>query len=174
MYTGSPVSPGFAPDYGLYNQVNSFMTGQAAMPFQRNLPGYSGLIGQRSLNVGGLLRGEVPADVQYLLQQGAERGVAMGSPGSPNANAAWLRALGLTSLGLKQEGNKQLGEAIGQTPVPQIANPIDLYLAQMKAQMELQAAQAGRGGGSGRNWWERAGGLSSPGFRFTGPSGGLL
>lgn len=133
--------------------LNRFMSRQATLPYQMNLPGYQGLIGQRSSNIGGLLRGQVPTDVQQTIAQaGAERGVATGSPGSPNANAAWLRALGLTSLGLQQQGAQQLGAAIEQTPVPEIWNPIELYLSQLKSREELEAARYGEGRSMTPGW----------------------
>ena len=81
-------------NYGMANQANTFMQQQARLPYQFNLPNYGGMLGQRSKNIGGLLKGEVPTDVlQQIQQSGAERGVATGMPGSPNANASWLRAL---------------------------------------------------------------------------------
>lgn len=133
--------------YGTGEFLNRFMSRQAQLPYQANLPGYQSLVGQRSSNIGGLLQGQVPTDVlQQIQQRGAERGVATGSPGSPNANAAWLRALGLTSLGLQQQGSQQLGQAIEQTPVPEIWNPIELYMSQLKSREELEAARIGEKG----------------------------
>jgi hypothetical protein len=153
------------PQFGLAGQANRFMSQQAALPYNMNLPGYGSMVGQRSQNIGGLLRGQVPQDVQRnLLQAGAERGVGMGSPGSPNANAAWLRSLGLTSLGLQESGGKQLGEAIQQTPVPELWNPMELYMNQLKSQEELEAAKAGRGGRGGGGWGGGGGVSSMPGF----------
>lgn len=69
------------------------------------------------------LAGQVPEDVKRNLIQGAaERGVATGMPGAPITNAQYLRGLGLTSLGLQQQGltnlsplyQQQVSEA-GQT-----------------------------------------------------------
>lgn len=144
--------------FGLANQANQFMTQQAQLPFLRGLPGYASMLGQRSANTGSLLRGEVPQDVlEQLQQRGAERGVAMGSPGSPNANASWLRALGITSLGLQQQGSQQLSQGIADVPVPALWNPLELYTAQLKAQQELQQANAGAGGGGVSPWMANAG-----------------
>lgn len=57
------------------------------------------------------LTGRLPADVlANIYQQGAERGVSTGMPGGPNANAATMRALGLTSYGIQSEGLKDLAE----------------------------------------------------------------
>ena len=133
-------------NYGLANQANQFQTQQARMPFQMNLPGYQSNVGQRALNTRSYLQGQVPQDVtDQIIQRGGERGVAMGSPGSPNANAAWLRALGLTSLGLQQQGSQQFSQEIQDTPYPQLWNPLELYLGDRKAQQELEAAKGPRG-----------------------------
>lgn len=138
---------------GIAGPINRFMTDQARMPFEANLPDYGSMVAQRSTNTGSLLRGEVPADVtRQIMQAGAERGIATGSPGSPNANAAWLQALGLTSLGLQQQGSQNLSQSIADTPVPQLFNPASLFVPQTLAAQELAAAQAGlsSGGGSAR------------------------
>lgn len=167
-------APPAGPDYGLASTANQFMTGQAVAPYRANLPGYDALVAQRSQNVGGLLRGEVPLDVRTQIQQSAaERGVAMGSPGSANANSAWLRALGLTSLGLQQEGSQQLGQAIEQTPVPEIWNPLSLYVPERLAAQELAAAQQGSGGGGSMSTpftWRDPSRRSS--YKFTTSGGG--
>lgn len=134
------------PQFGLAGQTNSFMSGQAALPYRMNLPGYGANLQQATQNTGNLLRGQVPLDVlQQIQTAGAERGVATGSAGSPNANAAWLRALGLTSLGLQQQGQQNFSQQIADTPVPEIWNPMSLYVPQVLAQQELDAAIAGTG-----------------------------
>jgi len=85
-----------------------------------NLPNYQQMTAQSSGNIGANLRGEVSPDVLNLLgQRAAERGIATGSPGSPNSNAAYMRALGLTSMGLQQLGEGQLTSAIQRTPIQQ-------------------------------------------------------
>jgi len=118
------------------------MQQQARLPYQFNLPNYGAMTGQRSKNTLGLLSGQVPTDVlQQIQQRGAERGVATGMPGGPNANAAWLRALGLTSLGLQQQGSQQLSQSIQDTPVAPVFNPLSQFIPQENAYAELQAAK---------------------------------
>ena len=58
----------------------------AALPFEINLPGYNSMFDTASANTGQELQGQVPQDVQALLQeQSAERGVSTGQgAGSPN------------------------------------------------------------------------------------------
>lgn len=140
------------PQFGLAGQANRFMAGQAALPYQMNLPGYQAMIGGESGNILDMIGGEVPDDViNQILQGAAERGIMTGSPGSPNANAAYLKALGLTSLGLQKEGAERLTQAVARTPVPEIWNPMSLYVPQVLGGMELAAARSGMriGGGGG-------------------------
>lgn len=157
------------PEYGLANQANQFMSGQANLALSRGLPQYGGLARQSSANTMNLLRGVVPEDVtQQIQQRGAERGVAMGSPGSPNANAAWLRALGLTSLGLQQQGEKNLTGAVARTPIPELWNPLSLYVPERTARNELMAAALKPNQLPGV-WNSPASSFQS--WRWTGPTG---
>lgn len=122
----------------LAGQVNTFSNAQAVAPYTANLPGYAGMLAQASGNTGNLLQGQVPTDVwQQMAQGAAERGVGMGSPGSPNANAAMLRALGLTSLGLQQQGLGNFQTLMGLTPVGQQFNPASMFVSPE----QMQAAQ---------------------------------
>ncbi len=127
--------------YGLAGNLNQFNAAQAASQYAANLPDYSSMLSQSSRNIGSMLRGELPADVVSQIMQGAaERGVATGqSSPSPNTNAAMLRALGLTSLGLQQTGEGQLTAAIGRTPTAQLYNPASAFVSPE----EWQQAQMG-------------------------------
>jgi hypothetical protein len=64
------------------------------------------------------------------------------APGQ-NANAAWLRALGLTSVGLQNQGMQGLHQLVADTPVPQLFNPASLFVPEHLANLELGAAGAG-------------------------------
>jgi hypothetical protein len=115
--------------------------GLGSQPYQQNLPNYQALLGQASGNALSNLQGNLPADVVRNIQQaGAERGVSTGSPSSPNANAAYLRALGLTSLGLQQTGQQQFGQLVGLTPTGPQFNPASLLVSPEQYQ-QAQAAQ---------------------------------
>lgn len=156
-------SPGSVPYADLAAMVNQFMTQQAVAPYIANLPGYTGLTQQRSANIGSQLAGQVsPSTTNLLAQRGAERGISVGA-GGPNAAASWLAALGLTSEGLQQQGQANLSQAIADTPVPEIWNPMSLYVPERLAQQELAAARTGGGGrvtfGSG---YGGGGGMFSP------------
>jgi hypothetical protein len=140
-------------------------TGQSAALGAR-IPGGTALEEQSSANIRSELGGELPADVlANLRQQAAERGVAIGSPASPNSNAAYLRAIGLTSLDLQNQGQQHLTAAEGRNPAAPIFDPTSqlitpyqagtLDLEQQRLQQELRlsqqrlAQQAAFGGGRG-------------------------
>lgn len=97
--------------------VNKFNLDELTKQYAAGIPNYRAMLASSSQNILDALQGKVPSDVlSQMIQSGAERGVAMGSPGSPNANAAYLRALGLTSLGLQKQGEEELTAAMGRTP----------------------------------------------------------
>lgn len=122
---GSPS--GYEPAYGGIPNLPPYATDTTKMVgtdiqanLLKNLPNYMGMVGADVGNITSNLAGQLPSDVIGLMQQqAAERGIATGTPGSPNTNAAYLRALGLTSLQLQQLGHSQLTEAMQRTPVQQ-------------------------------------------------------
>jgi hypothetical protein len=96
----------------------------AAIPYEMNLPGYDANLNQAATNTAQELSGQLPQDVQNQIQEAAaERGIATGQgAGSPNANAALLQDLGLTSLQEQQMGQQNLSQLIGETPTGQTYN----------------------------------------------------
>jgi hypothetical protein len=126
--------------YGLAQPTNQFNIGQSQQPLIQGLPNYQQMVSQSSQNIGSQLKGQVAPDViSELLQGAAERGIMTGSPGSPNSNAAYLRALGLTSAGLQQQGEANLTGAIGRTPQAPLFNPASMFVSPDQQQ---QAASA--------------------------------
>ena len=99
--------------------------------------GANPLIGKQRGVASEYLSGQVPDDVvNQILQRAAERGIATGSPGSPNANAAYLRALGLTSLDLTGKGfdmASNLGRDVYSMESPFFVKPEDMQAAQLAA-----------------------------------------
>lgn len=126
--------------YNLAGSANAFNTQQEKNILASMIPNYAALSGSQSGLIGEELKGQVPQDViSEILQGAAERGIATGTSGSPNANAAYLRALGLTSLGLQQQGVSNLATFIGETPMPQPFNIQSMMVspeAMQQAQME--------------------------------------
>lgn len=134
--------PNLAGLYGLAGSVNQFSQQQAPLGLQTNLPGYQQMTQQSSQNIGQQLQGQVPSDViNEILQGAAERGIMTGSPGSANANAAYLRALGLTSIGQQQAGEQNLTQAIGRTPQAQNLQ-LPPFLVTPEQQQQAAAANA--------------------------------
>jgi hypothetical protein len=85
------------------------------------------------------LAGEVSPDVMSnIYQTAAERGVSGSGVGSPNSNAAMLRALGLTSMGQQEKGLSSLNSAIGTVPA---LNPLGLS-GQALSAYQTQLSQA--------------------------------
>lgn len=126
------------------NSINQFMTSQALQPYAANLPGYANMVGQRSENTASMLKGELPQDViNQIAQQSAERGIGGGQAGGPNANAAYLRSLGLNSLDMMGQGSQQLTQSIADTPVPELWNPASLWVPSVLGQQEQTAAETG-------------------------------
>jgi hypothetical protein len=131
-----------APQWGLAHQANQFMSQQAQLPYMMNLPLYGSMNLQSSRNILDRLKGVVPQDVVNQVQQrAAERGIATGMGPGANTNSAFLRALGLTSLGLQQGAEQEFTGAAARTPVPEIWNPLAMYVPERKAYSELQATQ---------------------------------
>lgn len=132
-----------APYQDLATRTNTFMSGQALAPFLQNLPNYANMVGKRTENITSNLAGQLPQDVINQIGIGAaERGIAGGMTGGPNSNSAYLRALGLNSLQLQNQGSQDLSAAIRDTPTPEIWNPMSLYVPQTIANQELEQARA--------------------------------
>jgi len=132
--------------------INAFMNQQAQNSYLANLPGYAGAVGQRATNTQQMLQGQLPQDVIGQITQGAaERGISGGSPGSPNANAAYLRALGLNSLQMQQQGSDELSKSIADAPIPELWNPASLYVPTILGQQEKEAAKSATQS-KGRSW----------------------
>lgn len=119
-----------APDLtSLTDLVNTLNRNAQTSANAARIPNNPALEQASSGNIANLLAGQIPADViNNLAQTAAERGVAMGSPGSDNSNAGLLRALGLTSLDLQQLGQQNLSAADARNPVAPIFNPGSMLL----------------------------------------------
>lgn len=115
--------------------INEQSAQSAMYPLTLNLPNYQNAMGQAMGNVQQNLAGAIPGDVWSQMQQAAaERGVAMGSPTSPNANSALLRALGLTSLGLQQQGQQNLTNLMAAVPRGTLFDPSQLLVTPAQQQ----------------------------------------
>ena len=175
---------------GLGAGANTFQQGQLLGQYNFAVPNYSALTQSASTLTGQELGGNVPQDViSQLLQGAAERGITGGMPASANSNAAYLRALGLTSLGEQQQGMGNLHQLTADAP---IAAPFDIsrmfvspeqqqeaqYASNTMASAPNPAAAAGAAinaatppDKSGLPWWARGSGMPTalgPGSYLTG------
>lgn len=125
----------------LLGGVDTSQQNQLLGQYNMAIPNYGGLTRTASTVAGQNLSGQLPQDVvNEIAQQGAERGLATGSPGSPNSNAAYLRALGLDTLAQQQTGFQQLGQLTSTAPIAPLFNPASFLVT---AEQE-QAANAAR------------------------------
>ena len=132
-YTIPSTASGSEGLTALTDYINSlYRKGQTDANAAR-VPGSAGLEQQSSDNIKSELAGEVNPDVIRLLQrQGAERGISVGSD-SPNANTAYLQALGLTSMNLQQQGQKDLTAADARNPAAPLFDPSTQLLTPYQA-----------------------------------------
>lgn len=148
LMKGVSAPPGFGgPDYGLAGNINQFMTGQAIAPWQANQPFFNETFQQAGQNALQQTQGKVTdPTINQLLQGAAQRGIITGSPGSPGANSAYLAALGKTSEQQQVAGLQGFGTLAGITPVPEIWNPLSLYVPERLARLEESIAQGAERG----------------------------
>lgn len=127
---GTPGPLGLPPTnydqaYGGIPQVPNPLTtaGDAISGNVANLPGIMELLRAYNPNydtqqgiIGSELGGNIPDDVRRQIAiRSAERGVGIGSPLSPNADAALLAAMGLTSLSQVGKGMTNAGNLADQS-----------------------------------------------------------
>jgi hypothetical protein len=144
--TASASIAGNLANLSKIGQLGTGVTGQnvtnSMAPLTSALPGLTGDLGAQMGNISSMIGGQIPADVlTQLQQQSAERGVSSGlAPGSPNSNAAYLKSLGLTSLGLEQTGQSDLTSLMGSIPQPGVFNPQSMMTTPQQQQQAQEAA----------------------------------
>lgn len=166
-----PTGPGSSGEItqisDLINQINR---GAQTKANEARIPMAPTLEAQSSRNIQGELQGQLPPDVLALIgQQAAEAGVASGSVGSP---AAYLKALGLTSLQQEETGQRDLSAAYARNPAAPIYDASgQLITPYQAAQLRLQAARLDQGGAPGGTISTPRGG--SPGYGAYSPPVGI-
>lgn len=170
--------------YGLTTGLDTATGAGAIAGLNQEIPGVSGSIGASRAGIDTLLSGQVPADViQQLQQQAAEIGAGRGmGPMAPNTNAGYLKALGLTSLGMKQQGREGLNALMTSVPrapqfdpthqlvSPDLAQEVANLQAAMRvapnptaaARANVAALQSGLGIGGGGSGYGGGGWSSRP------------
>jgi hypothetical protein len=163
----------------LTNYINDLQRRAQTQANQNRIPGAADLETQSSENIGSELRGQVdPETLRVLGQQAAERGVRTGiDSSSPNANAAYLQALGLTGIQLQQQGQRDLTAAYARNPAAPLFDPATQLMTPYQAgtldleaqRLALEASRRG-GGGGGTGYTGEPGGPVMPTTR-TGTTG---
>lgn len=126
--------------YQLGGGVDQFAQGQLQGSLASAIPNYAGLTQKSSQNIASELGGQLPTDVvNTIIQNAAERGIMTGSPGSPNSDAAMMRALGLSSLNMTEMGQKDLATTKTTTP---FAQPFDISRMFVSPEQQQQAEAA--------------------------------
>lgn len=133
------------------------------------IPNAPGLEAQSSSMIEDQLLGKLPADVLALLgTQSGERSAASGMVGAPNAGAAYLRALGLTSLQQQQTGQQNLSAAYARNPGGRVMDAeSQIITPYQQAQLDLErerldlAKSQSRGGGGGGGYYPRTSGTGT-------------
>jgi len=124
------------------NQLNR-QSQQAAL--RARIPGAQGLEEQSTNMIRQELAGQIPSDVLYRLGQAAsERGARTGQgAGGQNEMAAYLQALGLTSIGQQRQGQTDLTAAYGRNPAAPLFDPTtQLITPYQQGSLHLQAQEA--------------------------------
>jgi len=89
----------------LASRYNSFSSDELLKQMNKVLPGYSETLAKEGADIGGLLKGEVPQDVQdFIGRKAAELGITTGASGGSFTKFGQLRDLGLTSLDAMTKG----------------------------------------------------------------------
>jgi hypothetical protein len=129
----------------LANMINGLQMAAQQKANLARTPGTAQNEAYSDANIGSYMRGEVPDDVKYqLAQSAAERGVATGNVYGANSNADYLRALGLTSVGLQDKAQNWLTQSASRNPA---AKPVDVTqfmitpLQQMQLRLQEEAAR---------------------------------
>lgn len=158
--------------------LNPFNQNQLLGQYNMAIPNYAALTQTASGNAMQQLSGQVPTDViNELLTGAAERGITGGMPGSPNSNAAYLRALGLTSIGQQATGMQNLHQLTADAPIAKPFDPASMFVtpeqeqeAQMAANLYASAPNPAAAAQnaislaqppdkSGLPWWARSSGM---------------
>lgn len=159
------------PDYEAYaNKIDAANYIKMMDQIRKGNPNYDQQVLQNAGMISDELGGKIPQDVvDQLTQRGAERGITIGSPGSPNTNAALMKAFYTTSTGQQEAGAKNylnFQASIPRAPITDPskygADPNSVYTAQLLANtvraapdpqqkyfQELAAAQSGVNAGRG-------------------------
>lgn len=155
---------------------NEFNRAELRKMLGESIPGYEEGQAQRSQTALSLMRGEIPADVQEMIQRSsAARAVTGGYGGSPAGRNLVARDLGRTSLDMMNLGQQQFAGILGSTPRAEMANymltPSQIMALRSQERTQKMGAmeKAAMAQGATEAW---AKGLSDMGGSMMGTGGG--
>lgn len=133
-YTADPLAASYQASQGnlanlkgaenLGANINQFQQGQLMGQYAMADPSLAGNWSAGGANIGANLAGEIdPVTMSQLQTRAAERGIQMGSPGSPNAMGYLMASLGRNMEHRQELGQTQLLNRLRSTP---IAQPYDI------------------------------------------------
>lgn len=144
QYGGIPTIPSPTATAGTAitgNLANLSSLYQLATGLNPSAPAQQTGIATATANANEMLNGQLPKDVvNQILQGAAERGISTGTGGSSNSNAAYLRALGLNSLGMMQQGQNNLKDVLSMNIYTPLG--LDKMLVTPEQEQEAQTAQS--------------------------------
>lgn len=134
--------------------ANTFSAEQLLKSLEMMLPGFSRMRDQITGVLGDKLKGKIPRDVMSLLERNAaERGVTLGTSGSQFNEFDELRNLGLTSLGIQNEGISQGAAWIRSIPqAPKMDFSQMFFTPQQRLSFAFAQEQHNTGIRSFNNW----------------------
>ena len=136
----------------LASGVDTFNEQQITQLLNNIMPGWSGMVGQAGKNIGAELQGQVPSDVQEALQTSAAAKALTGGTGFGTGTIGgnnFVKSLGLTSLGLMNQGETSLqnwSSVIDQMYAPGMFNVTSMFLSPQQEFQDLLQNEMGRVG----------------------------
>lgn len=119
----------------LASGINKFNFDELKKMYEASVPGYDEMMTTGGADINSMLKGELPLDVQrQIARSSGAKSFAGGYGGSPMAGAAQAETLGLSSLGLIQEGlgasERWLASAQGR--LPHLADTTSMFVSPMQ------------------------------------------
>ena len=137
----------------LASSVNKFNSDEILKMLRAAIPGYDNMVGKASGVIQSQLSGEVPQDVQNLIQsKAAARAVGGGYGGSGLHGNLGLRDLGLTSLQMTQQGLNSASQWLQTMKATATAPQFNVASMFIDPATQLNFALADRTEKFNRNW----------------------
>jgi hypothetical protein len=137
----------------LSSEVNQYNQDQLLSMLRSTIPGYDKMVQGVAGNINSQLNGEIPADVQALIQRkAASKSLTGGYGGSGMARNLEARDLGLTSLQLTQQGLNNAESWIANARQYQTPSMMDVSSMFITPQQQIAQSTYERDAQWNRNW----------------------